>query len=166
MAEKTSHLARGPRVLFSFCEPQCGPLVFFLLPFLKIDSSPRPAARNTPMGICGSRATVPSEPPVELRPSAPARLQPVVNQEPSFPSSSSRPSSRPRSHSSASKHEPTQHGGRSSQDPTPRSRTKSAPQPPQIFGSPSSQDPRPRARSVVQSRKSNRSADSRTGETD
>jgi hypothetical protein len=121
----------------------------------------------TPMGnCCGSTATVPPDPqpgpPVtELRPSAPAPLQPNIKEGSSVPSSSSRPPSRPRSHSSASRHEPTQHTPRSSQDPTPRSRTKSAPQPPQTIKSSSPQDPRPRARSVVQSKRSSRS-DSRT----
>ncbi|KAN0107065.1 hypothetical protein V8E52_010510 [Russula decolorans] len=114
---------------------------------------------------CGGTATVPSEPqpgpPVtQPRPSAPAPLQPNIKEGSSVPSSS-RPPSRPRSHSSASKHESTQHTGRSSQDPIPRSRTKSAPQAPQISKSSSPQEPRARARSVVQPKRSSRS-DSRT----
>lgn len=116
----------------------------------------------TPMGnCCGGTSTVPSEPqPEPLRPSAPVPLQPIVKEESSVPSSS-RPPSRPRSLSSASKHESTQHTARSPQDPTSRSRTKSAPQQPQTFKPSSPQDPRPRARSVVQPKKSSRS-DSRT----
>ncbi|KAI0268398.1 hypothetical protein BGY98DRAFT_353586 [Russula aff. rugulosa BPL654] len=116
---------------------------------------------------CGSAATVPSQilpgpPAIELRPSAPAPLQPHIKERSSVPSSS-RPLSRPHSHSSASKHESTHHGGRSPQDPIPLSRTKSAPQAPQTFKSPSPQDPRPRARSVVQSKRSSRSDSRPTG---
>ncbi|KAN0114152.1 hypothetical protein V8E52_006950 [Russula decolorans] len=119
------------------------------------------------MGNCfGSSATVPSEPqppPVtELKPSTPSPLQPNVKDVSSVPSSF-RPPSRPRCRSSASQHESTRHGGRSSQDPTPRSRTKSAPQPPQMFKSSSPQDSRPRARSVVQSKRSCRSDCRHTG---
>ena len=139
------------------CEPQCGLLVFLL----KIDFLSLPDCTYPPMGnCCGSAATVPSEPqlgpPIELRPSAPAPLQPSIGRESSVPSSS-RPTPRPRSHSSASKRESTRHSGMSSQDPIPRSRTKSAPQPPQTFKSSSPQDPRPRARSVHQSKRSSRS---------
>ncbi|KAI0272988.1 hypothetical protein BGY98DRAFT_1099659 [Russula aff. rugulosa BPL654] len=94
--------------------------------------------------VCGSVATVPSEPQprppvIELWPSAPAQLQPNIN------------------HSSTFKHGSTHHSRKSSQDPTARSRTKSAPQTPQTFNSSSSQEPRPRARSVVQSKRSSRS---------
>jgi hypothetical protein len=89
-------------------------------------------------------------------------LQRIVKEESSVPSSS-RPPSRPRSHSSASKHESTHHSGRSPQGPIPRSRTKSEPQPPQAFQSSSPQDPRPRARSVVQSKRSSRSDSRPTG---
>jgi hypothetical protein len=129
---------------------------------LKIRLQSPPDRSYPPMGnCCGSAATVPSEPqlgpPVtELRLSAPSPLQPDVKEESSVPSSSRTPS-RPRSHSSASKHESTHHSGRPSRDPIPRSRTKSAPQPPQTFKSSSPQDPRPRARSVVQSKRSSRS---------
>jgi hypothetical protein len=135
-----------------------------LSPLLKIRLQSPPVRAYPPMGnCCGSAATVPSEPhpgpPIELRPSAPVPLQPVIKE--SSAPSSSRPPSRPRSHSSVSRHEPTQHTARSSQDPIPRSRTKSAPQVPQTFNSSSPQDPRPRARSVVQSKRSSRS-DSRT----
>ncbi|KAI0275764.1 hypothetical protein BGY98DRAFT_39302 [Russula aff. rugulosa BPL654] len=108
--------------------------------------------------LCGSAATVPSEPqsgpPVaELRPSTPDSLQlgPNVKEESSVPSSS-RSLSRPRCHSSASQRLSTQQSGRSSQDPTPRSRTKSAPHPPQTFKPSSPQDPR--SRLVVQSKSS------------
>src|SRR5258708_3990104 len=106
-----------------------------------------------PMGnCCDSAATVPSE----LRRSARAQLQPSIERESSLPSSS-RPTSRPRSHSSASKRESTRHSGMSSQDPIPRSRTKSAPQPPQTFKSSTPQDARPRAHSVHQSERTSRS---------
>ena len=116
---------------------------------------------------CGSAATVPSEPqprpPVtELRPSAPAPLQPNIKEGSSIPSSS-RPPSRPRSHLSASKLESIHHSEVSSQDPTPRSRTKSAPQAPQTLKSSSPQDPRIRAHSVVQSKRSSRSDSRPTG---
>ncbi|KAI0269641.1 hypothetical protein BGY98DRAFT_286349 [Russula aff. rugulosa BPL654] len=116
---------------------------------------------------CGSAATVSSEtlpgpPAIELRPSAPAPLQPNIKERSSVPSSS-RPLSRPHGHSSASKHESTHHSGNSSQGTTPRSRTKSAPQPSQTFKSSSPQDPRPRARSVVQSKRSTRSDSRPTG---
>jgi hypothetical protein len=114
---------------------------------------------------CGSAATVLSEPQprppvIELRPSAPAPLQPNIKEESSIPSSS-RPPSRPRSHSSASKHKSTHHSEGSSQDPIPRGRTKSAPQAPQTFKSPSPQDPR--ARLVVQSKRSSCSDSRPTG---
>ncbi|KAI0272993.1 hypothetical protein BGY98DRAFT_1099662 [Russula aff. rugulosa BPL654] len=110
---------------------------------------------------CGSAATVPSEtlpgpPVIELRPSAPAPLQPNIKGRSSVPSSS-RPLSGPHSHSSTSKHQSTHHSGWSPQDPIPRSRTRSAPQVSQTFKSSSPQDPRPRARSVVQSKRSSRS---------
>ena len=116
---------------------------------------------------CGSAATVLSEPQprppvIELRPSAPAPLQPNIKEESSIPSSS-RPPFRPRTHSSASKHKSTHHSEGSSQDPIPRSRTKSAPQAPQTFKSPSPQDPRSRARLVVQSKRSSRSDSRPTG---
>ena len=156
-----------------YCEPRCGLIrapscSFSSFFFLNFDISCRPTARDslTPMGnICGSTATAPSDPqprpPVTVpRPSAPAALQPNIKEESPVPSSS-RPPSRPRSHSSASRHESTQHIARPSQDPIPRTRTKSAPQPPQAFKSSSPQGPRPRARSVVQSKRSSRS-DSRT----
>jgi hypothetical protein len=154
-------LTRRTRIGRLTCEPT--PRVLSLL--LKMRLQSLPVRANPPMGnCCGSAATVPSEPqpgpPIELRPSAPVPLQPVIQEGSSAPSSS-RPPPRPRSHSSTSRHEPTQHSARSSQDPIPRSRTKSAPQAPQTFQSSSPQDPRPRARSVVQSKRSSRS-DSRT----
>jgi hypothetical protein len=143
------------------CRPRCELLVFFLLSLNR--TSVAADHSYPPMGnCCGSAAMVPSQPqpapPVELRPSARAPSQPKVN-ESSVPPSS-RPPFRSRGLSSASQHESTLHGGRSSQDTTPRSRTKSAPQPPQTFKSSSPQDPRPRTRSVVQSKRSSR-ADSR-----
>lgn len=141
------------------CEPRCGFLVFFLSPPHKIRLQSLPCCSYPPMGnLCGSAATVPSEPqsgpPVaELRPSTPDSLQlgPNVKEEYSVPSSS-RSLSRPRCHSSASQRLSTQQSGRSSQDPTPRSRTKSAPHPPQTFKPSSPQDPR--SRLVVQSKSS------------
>ena len=158
-------------------EPRCV-LVSYPLNFPPLHFSPfkfrleSPLDRSYPaMGnCCGSAATVPSEtlpgPPAieltQLRPSAPAPLQPNIKERPSVPSSS-RPLSRPHSHSSAPKHKATHHNGRSPQDPIPRSRTKSAPQAPQIFKSPSPHHSRPRACSVVQSKRSSRSDSRLTG---
>ena len=142
--------------------PWCGLLAFYfhslnLTSLQSLVLATRPLhPLYPPMGnCCGSAATVPSEPqpglPVDLRPSAPVPLQPIVREESSIPSSS-RPPSRPRSHSSASKR------GRSSQDQPSRNRTKSVPWPPQSFQSPSLQDPKPTTstRSAVQSKRSSR----------
>jgi hypothetical protein len=140
---------RAPHVL----SPK-SPHIFSLPSHLKIRLCRHPNHPYPPMGnCCGSAATGPFEPlpgpqVTELRPFAPARLQPTIKEESSVPSSS-QPPSRRRTHSSASKHKSTHNSGRPSQDPIPRSRTKSAPQPPQTFNAPSPQDPRPSARSVV-----------------
>ena len=139
---------RAPRVLSSL---------------LKIRLQSLPGRSYPPMGnLCGSAATVPSEPPPRPQVTVPVPLQRSIKEESPVPSSS-RPTSRPRSHSSASKRESTQYSGRSPQDPIPRSRTKSAPQPPQTIKPSSSQDPRPRARSVVQPKRSSRSDSKTTG---